>query len=99
MRKLREHAAEISEISRNLLGLETYLQLCGNRELKLENCRKVLEYNEIRIVVQTTELILEIWGRNLEADSRTPECLWIHGEIQSISLTLKGGRHGTAAAR
>ena len=60
MRKLREHAAEIS---RNLLGLETYLQLCGNRELKLENCRKVLEYNEIRIVVQTTELILEIWGQ------------------------------------
>lgn len=59
MRKLREHAAEIS---RNLLGLETYLQLCGNQELKLENCRKVLEYNEIRIVVQTTELILEIWG-------------------------------------
>ena len=96
MRKLREHAAEIS---RNLLGLETYLQLCGNRELKLENCRKVLEYNEIRIVVQTTELILEIWGRNLEADSRTPECRWIHGEIQSISLTPKGGRHGTAAAR
>ncbi|MFR6495107.1 MAG: YabP/YqfC family sporulation protein [Ruminococcus sp.] len=41
---------------------ETYLQLTGNREIYLENCRRILEYNDIRIVVQTAELVLEIWG-------------------------------------
>ena len=64
----------------------------------LENCRRILEYNDIRIVVQTAELVLEIWGSDLQADSRSPESLVIHGQIQSITLTPKGVRHGTASA-
>lgn len=62
------------------------------------NCRRILEYNDIRIVVQTAELVLEIWGSDLQADSRSPESLVIHGQIQSITLTPKGVRHGTASA-
>lgn len=89
----------VADAGRRLLCFQTYLQLCSNRELRLENCRKILEYNDIRIVVRTTELVLEIWGTNLQADSRSPECLVIHGEIQSIVITPKGGQHGTSAAR
>ena len=79
------------DAGRRALQLETYLQLTGN-------CRRILEYNDIRIVVQTAELVLEIWGSDLQADSRSPESLVIHGQIQSITLTPKGVRHGTASA-
>ncbi len=79
------------DAGRRALQLETYLQLTGNREI-------YLEYNDIRIVVQTAELVLEIWGSDLQADSRSPESLVIHGQIQSITLTPKGVRHGTASA-
>lgn len=89
----------VAEAGRRLLCLQTYLQMNGNREIYLENCRRILEYNDIRIVVQTTDLILEIWGRDLQADSRSPESLLIRGEIQSMTLTPKGVRHGTASAR
>lgn len=84
---------------RRALQLETYLQLSGDREICIENCQRILEYNDIRIVVQTTDLILEIWGSDLQADSRSPENLLIHGKIQSITLTQKGVRYGTASAR
>ena len=77
------------DAGRRVLQFETYLQLTGNREIYLENCRRILEYNDIRIVVQTAELVLEIWGSDLQADSRSPE---------SITLTPKGVRHGTASA-
>ena len=86
------------DAGRRALQLETYLQLTGNREIYLENRRRILEYNDIRIVVQTAELVLEIWGSDLQADSRSPESLVIHGQIQSITLTPKGVRHGTASA-
>ena len=40
------------DAGRRVLQFETYLQLTGNREIYLENCRRILEYNDIRIVVQ-----------------------------------------------
>lgn len=87
------------DAGRRALQLETYLQLTGNREIYLENCRRILEYNDIRIIVQTAELVLEIWGSGLQADSRSPESLVIHGTIQSVTLAPKGVCYGTASAR
>ncbi|MFR3811714.1 MAG: YabP/YqfC family sporulation protein [Ruminococcus callidus] len=55
-----------------------------------ENCRRILEYNDIRIVVQTAELVLEIWGSDLQADSRSPESLVIHGQINLSHLHQRG---------
>ncbi len=91
--------SRIRNTARRILRLQTYLQMQGNRKLYLENCRRILEYNDILIVVQTTDMILEIWGADLRTDSRTPDSLCIHGEIQSITFTPKGGGHGTASAR
>ena len=48
------------DAGRRALQLETYLQLTGNREIYLENCRRILEYNDIRIVVQTAEVICRL---------------------------------------
>lgn len=92
-------ASRIRNAGRRALCLQTYLQMFGNQEIYLENCRRIIEYHDIRIVVQTTDMLLEIWGANLQTDSCSPESLRIHGEIQSLTLTPKGGRHGTASAR
>lgn len=89
----------VSETGRRLLCLQTYLQISSNREIYLENCRRILEYNDIRIVVETTDLRLEIWGKNLQADSRSPESLQIHGEIQSMTFMPKGVQHGTTSTQ
>ncbi len=78
------------EIGRNVLHYDTHLEMCSNRTVCIENCKKIQEYNDIRIVVQTGELVLEVWGDQLKADIRTPECLMIHGRIQSITFTPKG---------
>ena len=76
-----------TDFCRRLFWMQTYLQMRGNQELYIENCRRILEYNDIRIVVQTTELRIEIWGTQLLADSRSPDCLTIIGEIQSVAFT------------
>ena len=86
------------QAGRRVLQLETHLEMHSDREIFIENCRRILEYNDIRIALQTTDLVLEIWGSELQTDSRSPESLRIHGKIQSITLTPKGARNGTASA-
>lgn len=68
----------------------TIVQIFSNKELRLENCRRILEYNDIRIVVQTTDLTLQIWGKNLYADTCSSDGLLVKGEIQSIEFLKKG---------
>ncbi|MFR0949441.1 MAG: YabP/YqfC family sporulation protein [Ruminococcus callidus] len=77
------------QAGRRVLQLETHLEMHSDREIFIENCRRILEYNDIRIVLQTTDLVLEIWGSELQTDSRSPKAR-IHGKIQSITLTPKG---------
>ena len=52
------------QAGRRVLQLETHLEMHSDREIFIENCRRILEYNDIRIVLQTTDLVLEIWGAN-----------------------------------
>ena len=50
------------QAGRRVLQLETHLEMHSDREIFIENCRRILEYNDIRIVLQTTDLVLEIWA-------------------------------------
>lgn len=80
------------EVGRKLLYMQTTMQMTGNQLLRIENCRRILEYNDIRVVVQTTDLTLSIWGKNLRVDTYSAEGVLIQGELQSIELEKKGGR-------
>lgn len=82
--------SKVATFGKKVLCMQTFLQMCGNRELYLENCRCIIEYHDIRIVVETDEFRMEIWGNNLLTDSRSPDCLLITGEIQTIQFIPLG---------
>ncbi len=84
----------VREWGRNALGYATHLELFSDRKLYIENCKKVQEYNDIRIVVQTGEFTIEVWGARLRTDIRTAEGILIHGQIRTITLTPKGKAYG-----
>ena len=65
---------------------------CINQELRIENCRHILEYNDIRIVIQTQELQISVWGKSLQVDTYATDGVLIHGTLQSIELEQRGGR-------
>ncbi len=80
----------ISALGRRLTYRESTVTVTAGRHVYLENCRRILEYNDIRICVQMSDAQLQIWGRNLCADSCSPDDLIIYGEIQSIEWIQKG---------
>lgn len=73
-------------VMRSLVYLETYLNLCGNRELRVENCMKILEYNDVLVRLQTRDMVVEIWGTELRVSDYNDSSVLVHGTISSIQL-------------
>lgn len=69
--------------------LDTYLHLHGNEQLKLENCRRILEYNDILVRLQTLDMVIEIWGTGLRVFDYNDSSVLVTGKISAIQLTEK----------
>ena len=66
--------------------LDTYLHLHGNEELRLENCRRILEYNDVCVRLQTRDMSVEIWGTNLRVFDYNDSSVLVTGKLTSIRL-------------
>ncbi len=60
----------------------------------LENCRRVIEYNDIRIAAEVPEGHIYIWGSGLYADTCSEDTLAVYGAVQSIEWVRKGAGAG-----
>ncbi len=74
---------------RSWVYLETYLHMQGNHELRVENCMKILEYNEALVRLQTRDMIVEIWGTNLRVYDFNDSAVIVRGTVQNIQLHEK----------
>ncbi len=79
----------ISRTVRGWVYLDTYLHLHGNQKLRVENCRRILEYNEVLVRLQTLDMMLEIWGTGLRVFDYNDSSVIVTGKISSINLTEK----------
>lgn len=71
--------------------LDTYIHLHGNEQLRLENCRRILEYNDILVRLQTIDMIIEIWGTGLRVFDYNDSSVLVTGKISSVQLSEKDG--------
>ena len=75
---------------REMMGwmyLDSYLHLHGNRQLRLENCRRVLECNELRVRLETRDLTVEIWGTALRVFDYSDNSVLVRGKISTVQLS------------
>ena len=75
---------------REMMGwmyLDSYLHLHGNRQLRLENCRRVLECNDLRVRLETRDLTVEIWGTGLRVFDYKSSSMLVTGRITGIELS------------
>lgn len=79
---------------RRLTYRESVVTVTAGKHIYLENCRRILEYNDIRIAVELTDHQLHIWGSGLYADSCSADTLEVYGDIQSVEWIRKGAAGG-----
>lgn len=63
-----------------------HLEMNGNREIIIDGCKGILEYDENVIKINTSDIILSFIGRNLSIKCMTSESLIIKGYIVSIEF-------------
>lgn len=75
---------------KRIVNMDTQIQLTGNREVMVECCKKILEYNDIMVKVKTWDMTVEIWGSNLKVNDFSSRGIVVYGKIQSVELTENG---------
>ena len=72
------------------LGAGMYVE--GNREVSVENCRRIEECSEIFMRLVSGCLCIQIWGSGLRAFDYTGGGLVIRGQIERIELSERSVR-------
>ncbi len=77
---------KIKSYFRKNLYLDTNISISDNTEVIVENCKKILEYNDIFIKVSTSTVTFQIWGKDLAIKNYEDKGLIIKGIISSIEF-------------
>lgn len=81
-----KYNAVISKYVKKKLYLNTYMNLTDNTHLEIENCRKILEYNDIYVKIRTSTLIVSIWGQNIRISDYNTDGIVVDGIFSSIEF-------------
>lgn len=61
--------------------------ICGSTYLEVENCKRIMEYNDIYLKVKTfSGMVIEIWGTELMLSDYNTEGIAVRGHILSVEL-------------
>lgn len=64
----------------------THFEMNSNREVSIEGCKSILQYDENIIRINTGKMVTSFLGRNLSIKCLTPDSLVVQGFITSIEF-------------
>jgi sporulation protein YqfC len=76
----------IDDKIREKFYLDSEIFISGNREIIIENCKRIEEYNEVFIRIVSGSLHINIWGDNLKAYDFRTDSLVIRGKFSRIEF-------------
>jgi sporulation protein YqfC len=79
-------AARVLELPVDLVAGMVHFEFSGNREVIIEGCRGILEYDENIICIDTGKMTVRFMGRGLELRNFTNHSAVIDGFISSVEF-------------
>lgn len=74
---------------RSVTMTNTNIQITDNLCVEIDNCKKIIEYNDIYVKIKASTVIIEVWGRNLCINDYNRPGIEIKGIITNIELSKK----------
>lgn len=71
---------------RKRLYLNTYMNLTDNTHLEIENCKRIIELNDVYVRLKTSTVTLQVWGEDLRISDYNTAGVVIDGKISSIEF-------------
>lgn len=80
---------QIINSARSITMTNTNIQITDNSSVEIDNCRKIIEYNDIYVKIRASTVTIEVWGRNLSINDFNRPGIEINGVITNIELSKK----------
>ena len=90
---------KLSEKVQEMIYMNPSMHLDSNRELLIENCRRIEEYNEVFMRLISGDLCIQIWGSNLKAYDFKTKGLIVRGKISQIEFIERKGKSNAQSAK
>lgn len=74
---------------RELACMSSHISILDNTVAVIENCKQILECNEILVKIQTGRFEIEVWGTGLMLSNYCSESIEIRGRISSVNLIVR----------
>ena len=81
-----QKAATLLEVPLSAFGGVPNLELTGNREMTVEGCKGVLDYDEDVVKLNLGKMILQVRGRDLNIKGLTDDAAVLEGYFLSIEF-------------
>ncbi len=88
----------LADMAADSLWLKPQIYFDCDREMVIENCRRIEEYNDVCIRLVSGRLGISVWGCGLEADGYGSGGLVIRGKISQVEFEERGGSDSERSA-
>ncbi len=75
--------------AKEFMCLNSYINILDNTKVVVENCKQILECNEVLARICTGSFQIEIWGHDLSLSNYCEEYIEVNGVIESVSLVSR----------
>jgi len=87
LKKVKRQLDDLSVLDTSEL-LTPHIDLCSNKEVYIEGCAGIIEYNSSLVRINCKEQIVKITGTDLTIKSDSTERISVYGTV--ISLDFEG---------
>ncbi len=81
-----EYNRTVAKFCKQKLYLNTHIAVTDNTKIEVENCKRILEYNDIYVKLKTSTLTLQVWGADIVISDYNMDGIVIEGKISSIEF-------------
>lgn len=81
---------KVTDAAKRICCLHAMLHVVDNQALIVENCRRIVELNEVLVRLQAGQLQILVWGQALRVSDLNANGVRVDGCIQSIELLPQG---------
>ena len=86
LKKVKKQLDEFSPLETAEL-LTPHIDLCSNKEVSVDGCMGIIEYNSSLVRINCKSLIVKITGTELTIKSDSTERINVYGSILSVDFT------------
>ncbi|NLZ46727.1 MAG: hypothetical protein GX896_08555 [Clostridiales bacterium] len=77
------------KLKRNF-ALNSSVTILNNKQVLIENCKNIVECNDILVRIISSNYEIEVWGVNLKISNYSSKTIAVNGEIQSVNVVKRG---------